>query len=349
MPQQVDYLIIGQGLAGSLLSWELLQHGCSIHLIDNQQENASQIAAGLINPVTGMRLVKNNHIDTLLPCAKKIYQTLSQFFQTDFYIEKSMLRIIRNEKENLSYQKRCHDPSYLDYLEPHLAQAPRSIHAPLGLIQQKQTGYLLTHKLLSHLKNYFQALQCYQACQFDYQNLQLNDTITWQGISAQKIIFCEGYQVINNPWFSYLPFQLAKGEILTMRTEQRLIPQMLNYGHWFIPLDAHQFRTGASFEHNHLDTKTTLKAQAQILATLSQTYPALSSASVEKQQANIRPTTRDKAPFIGLHPKHQNLAIFNGFGAKGSLQIPYYSQHFVQHLLNQTPLEERVNCLRYDQ
>jgi glycine/D-amino acid oxidase-like deaminating enzyme len=62
MPQQVDYLIIGQGLAGSLLSWELLQHGCSIHLIDNQQENASQIAAGLINPVTGMRLVKNNHI-----------------------------------------------------------------------------------------------------------------------------------------------------------------------------------------------------------------------------------------------------------------------------------------------
>jgi glycine/D-amino acid oxidase-like deaminating enzyme len=349
MTQQVDYLIIGQGLAGSLLSWELIQHGCNVHLIDNQQENASQIAAGLINPVTGMRLVKNNNIDTLLPCAKKTYQTLSQFFQEDFYIEKSMLRIIRNEKEQLSYQKRCRDPNYLNYLEPKLKQAPDSIHAPLGLIQQKQTGYLLTHKLLSSLKTYLQEQQCYQTCQFDYQNLQINKQVTWQGITAKKVIFCEGYQAIYNPWFNYLPFQLAKGEILTMRTEQILTPKMLNYGHWLIPLDAHHFRTGASFDNNNLDTQTTTQAKQQLLESLRQTCPSLHSATLDKQQANIRPTTLDKAPFIGQHPNHKNLAIFNGFGAKGSLQIPYYSQHFVANLLKQTPLEPQVNCLRCTQ
>ncbi len=349
MTQQVDYLIIGQGLAGSLLSWELIQQGCSIHLVDNQQENASQIAAGLINPVTGKRLVKNSNIDTLLPCAKQSYQTLSQFFQEDFYIEKSMLRIVRNEKENLSYQKRCQNPNYFNYLEAKLKQAPDSINAPLGLIQQKQTGYLLTHKLLSYLKKYFQEQQCYQACQFNYQDLQLNKRVTWQGITAKKIIFCEGYQAIYNPFFNYLPFQLAKGEILTMTSEQRLIPEMLNYGHWFIPLDAHRFRTGASFDNNNLDTLSTSAAKDQLLEALRQTYPLLSSATLDKQQANIRPTTLDKAPFIGRHPKYKNLAIFNGFGAKGSLQIPYYSQHFVQHLLKQTPLEDQVNCQRYSQ
>lgn len=347
MTQQVDYLIIGQGLAGSLLSWELIRHGCSIHLIDNQQENASQIAAGLINPVTGMRLVKNNHIDTLLPCAKQTYQTLSQFFQEDFYIEKSMLRIVRNEKEKLNYQKRCQDPSYLNYLDIKLKLAPDSIHAPLGIIQQKQTGYLLTQKLLSCLKSYFQEQQCYQACQFNYQDLQLNKPITWQGITAKKVIFCEGYQAIYNPWFNYLPFQLAKGEILTMRTKQVLSPEMLNYGHWLIPLDAHRFRTGASFDNTILDTQASTQAKEQLLETLRQTYPALNSATLEQQQANIRPTTLDKAPFIGHHPGHSNLTIFNGFGAKGSLQIPYYSQHFVQHLLKQTALEDQVNCQRY--
>ena len=55
---KVDYLIIGQGLAGSLLAWELIQRRCSVVVVDNGNENASQIAAGLINPITGMRFVK---------------------------------------------------------------------------------------------------------------------------------------------------------------------------------------------------------------------------------------------------------------------------------------------------
>ena len=66
-----DYLIIGQGLAGSLLAWELIQRDCKVVIIDNGKENASQVAAGLINPITGMRFVKSADVDTLLPAAKQ--------------------------------------------------------------------------------------------------------------------------------------------------------------------------------------------------------------------------------------------------------------------------------------
>ena len=347
MAKHVDYLIIGQGLAGSLLSWELIKQGCSIHLIDNQQENASQIAAGLINPVTGMRLVKNSNINTLLPTAKQTYQELSQFFKQDFYIEKPMLRILRNEKEILKFHQRIQDKTYLDYLETEISPAPGLINAPLGIIQQKQTGYLLTQKLLACLKKFLQEKQCYQATQFDYQDLHFDNGISWQDISAKKIIFCEGYQAIYNPWFKYLPFQLAKGEILTMTAKQALAPELLNYGHWFIPLNKHQFRTGATFDNINLNTQATVQGKNTLLQALIQIMPMLDSATVDKQQANIRPTTLDKMPFIGQHPEHQNLAIFNGFGAKGSLQIPYYSQRFVQYLLNQAPIAIEVNCQRY--
>lgn len=348
MAKHVDYLIIGQGLAGSLLSWELLKQGSSIHLLDNQQENASQIAAGLINPVTGMRLVKSNDIDTLLPCAKQTYQELSQFFQQDFYIEKSMQRIIRSDKERLKFQQRTQDNSYLEYLEPDIKSASSLIKAPLGIILQKQTGYLLTQKLLNCLKIYLQEKQSYQGVQFEYQDLQFNEGISWQGITAKKVIFCEGYQATHNPWFKYLPFQLAKGEILTLTSQQVLPTDMLNYGRWFIPLSKYQFRTGATFDNIVLDTKPSLQGKNTLLAALTQIMPTLDSATLVSQQANIRPTTLDKAAFIGQHPKHQNLYIFNGFGAKGSLQIPYYTQHFVQHLLHQTPIASQVNCQRYN-
>ena len=348
MSKQVDYLIIGQGLAGSLLSWELIKQGCSIQLIDNQQENASQIAAGLINPVTGMRLVKSNDVDTLLPYAKQFYQQLSTFFQQDFYIEKGMQRIVRNNKELIKFQQRIQDNDYLEYLQADIKTAPNLIKAPLGIIQQKQTGYLLTQKLLSCLQNFLQEKQSYQAAQFDYQDLQFSQNVRWQDISARKIIFCEGYQAVYNPWFKYLPFQLAKGEILTLTSEQAIPSDMLNYGRWFIPLSAHQFRTGATFDNIVLNSKTTLSGKNTLLDALTQIVPTLHNAILNKQQANIRPTTLDKAPFIGQHPAHPNLMIFNGFGAKGSLQIPYYSQHFVRHLLNQVPLDPKVNCQRYN-
>jgi len=347
MHKQVDYLIVGQGLAGSLLSWELIKQGCTVHLIDNQQENASQIAAGLINPVTGMRLVKSNHIDSLLPCALKTYQELSHYFKQSFYIEKPILRILRNEKEWLKFQQRLNDPAYSNFLAPQLKQTPHSIHAPLGVIQQKQTGYLLTKKLLAHLQNFLLTKNNYQAAQFNYSDLQLGKSVIWHELSAKKIIFCEGYQAINNPWFKTLPFQLAKGEILTLTSKMPLIPNILNYGHWFIPLNKYQFRTGASFDSQHINTHITESARQNLLTSLRQIYPVSKIAHLEQHQANIRPTTLDKAPFIGIHPQHKQLAIFNGFGAKGSLQIPYYSQQFTQYLLHNTAIDPHANCQRY--
>jgi glycine/D-amino acid oxidase-like deaminating enzyme len=64
-------------------------------------------------------------------------------------------------------------------------------------------------------------------------------------------------------------------------------------------------------------------------------------------QANVRPCTLDKQPFIGFHPQYPQLAIFNGFGAKGSLQIPLHSQHFANVLINNAALHSPGNIQRY--
>ncbi|HBA65740.1 MAG TPA: FAD-dependent oxidoreductase, partial [Methylococcaceae bacterium] len=56
----IDFLIVGQGLAGSLLAFELIQRNAQVMVVDDGRENASEVAAGLINPVTGIRLVKSD-------------------------------------------------------------------------------------------------------------------------------------------------------------------------------------------------------------------------------------------------------------------------------------------------
>lgn len=345
---EIDYLVIGQGLAGSLLAWELIQRQKKVIVVDNNKENASLVAAGLINPVTGMRLVKSARVDALLPTAIEFYQQLSAYFQQTFFIEKPMLRILRNNKELVACKKRLQNSDYQSFLSELIPSAPL-ITTPFGILKQQKTGYLLTKPLLKDLKNYFISIHAYIQAEIKYNDIALTPHLHWRNIRPKKIIFCEGYLACNNPWFSWLPFQLAKGEIISATTTQFIPQNILNYGHWFIPLNSHQFRTGATFDSVNLNLTPTKTAKEALLTSLHQVYPGFSMPSTCAQQTGIRPTTLDKQPFIGNHPKHPELIIFNGFGAKGSLQIPWYCHCLADYLLYNLAIPQHSNILRYNQ
>lgn len=343
---QIDFLIVGQGLAGSLLGWELCRRGRKILLVDNGKENASQVAAGLINPVTGQRLVKTADVETLLPQARAYYGTLQRFFRQTFFIEKPMLRLLRDEKERQSAENRLLETGYRDYLAG-ISEAEPNIDSPLGLLRQTQTGYLLTAPLLSALRGFFSERNSYLQTDIDYADIQLNPEFRWRHFRPRRIIFCEGHLGRHNPWFNWLPWQPVKGEILTGFFLGEPTGQILNYGHWFIPLPDGHFKTGATFDRDRLDMTVTEPAKAALLRDLHRVYPTSASARIIRQQAGIRPATQDRQPFLGFHPRNQRLTIFNGFGAKGSLLIPHHCQQFADTLLNDSPLPIHIDIKRH--
>lgn len=343
---KIDFLIIGQGLAGSLLAWELIQRNKKVIIIDNGTENASLMAAGLINPVTGMRFVKSTDVDHLLPTAKSYYQKLTDYFQQTFYIEKPLLRILTHQNQLKACQKRLRQSEYHPYIDSIIPNAPL-VKTSFGILIQKQTGYLLTRPLLNALKQYFISSNAYFKTTMKYSDIEFTPYLHWKNFQPSHIIFCEGHSATNNPWFSWLPFQPVKGEIITANAPIKLPQTILNYGHWLIPLDSYQFRTGATFDRESLDTTITEKAKAKLLESLQHVCPDISAGNKIIQQAGIRPTTLDKLPFIGGHPVHPKLLIFNGFGAKGSLQIPWYCQCLANHLLKNAPIPSHSNILRF--
>ncbi|MFA5985164.1 MAG: FAD-binding oxidoreductase [Methylococcaceae bacterium] len=344
----VDVLIVGQGLAGSFLGWELLQLGHKILVVDSGQQNASQIAAGLINPITGQRFVKSFQVDQLLPTAIASFQKLEAFFGQTFYRNKTMLRLFQSALEQTHCQTRKQDTQYADYLgEISLTNfAIDPFKAPYGYAQQKHTGYLLTLPLLACLKQFLIAHNSYRLAEFDYAKLQTKTGISWLDVTAQHIIFCEGYKVQQNPWFSWLPFQMAKGEILTLKNLSPLPDYLFNYGHWLIPLTEGTARTGATFDNTDLNLNISHTARDTLLQALNKAAPGLSH-SVLAQDCGLRPCTLDKQPILGAHPQHANILIFNGFGTKGSLQIPWHSQRMIEHLCQQLPLPSSCDINRY--
>lgn len=341
----VDFLIAGQGLAGSLLAFELIQRGCRVLVVDNGGTNASQVAAGLINPVTGMRLVKTPHIEQLLPAAAALYRQLAGEFGRTFYHEKKLIRIFKNPGEKATFAKRLADPAYLPYLEetdsPGLLDG--LVPTPHGFAVQKQTGYLSTRPLLEHLKQFLVERNAYIQNALAYPDIEFSPQLKWRDVQCRHIIFCEGHLSAGNPWFSWLPLQPAGGEILTLDFHARLPDYIVNKGHWLIPITPHQAKVGATYTPSPQPGQN---GRTVLLRSLTAML-ALQPARIATSESGIRPCTLDKQPFIGRHPEKKSLIIFNGFGSKGSLMIPWYCQRLAEHLLHQQALPEDCDIDRY--
>ena len=350
--QQKEFLIIGQGLAGSLLAWELIQRNKSVLVVDNDQANASKVAAGLINPVTGKRLVKTEYVDEILPVTKQYYQSLKTYFNTGFYTELPLFRIL-NDKINLDLaQKRLSETGYSPYLENILTSKP-GITSSHGLLKQKQTGLLNINLLLLTIKNYLIKNDCYIKSEFSAGNLSYENYISWNNMQFKYIIFCEGYKINSNPFFSWLPLKPVKGEMLSIQKthfkeeDSNLSNRLFNYGNWLIPEKNNVYRVGATFDRDNINHNTTESAKKELISSVMKVIPSMRESTVVEQKAGIRPTTIDRQPMIGSHPALKNFYVFNGFGTKGSLLIPYYCQQFADYILNKKHVPEKINISRF--
>lgn len=342
---QIDVLIIGQGLAGSLLAWEMLRQQLRVMVVDPDTENASKVAAGLVNPVTGQRLVKSADIDYLLPAARICYQQLAEQFKQEFFIPMPMLRILKNSREQKFANQRLQQFEYRDFLAEGFL--PDFLNNSSATLLQQQTGFLQTRSLLTNLRTFFIDSASYRQTRLAYQEISLQPNLQWRDIEPQHIVFCEGHQAENNPWFGSLPFQLAKGEILSCETSAQCPDHILNFGHWLIPHLPCRFRLGATFEPGNTDMAPTEQAKNSLLHSLRSFVPTLEHLEITAHEVGIRPTTRDKQPFIGTHPNFNRLHIFNGFGAKGSLSIPWYAHQFTASLKQSAMLPLNANIQRY--
>ena len=180
---------------------------------------------------------------------------------------------------------------------------------------------------------------------FDYANIEFrSEEIVWKNYSAQKIIFCEGYQSINNPYFNWLPFKLTKGEVLTVNFEKLELKHAINKGVFILPYDG-DYKLGATYNWDDLDEIPTEEGRNQLLKKASKFIN--DEIKVVNHQAGVRPTVIDRRPLLGVHHEHQQLAVFNGLGTKGVMLAPYFAHKMVDLLLKNEVLPNEVNINRF--
>ena len=350
-PETIDYLIIGLGLAGSSLAWLLEQHGQSFVVVDDVTESsASRIAAGVINPVAGQRLVKHPKTEIFLAAARAFYAGAADFFKQPFYFERPMIRLFSSAQERKIWAEKKANPAYsLDFGETFDAQRVWPVSGNRdGGYHQHNCGYLDARRLLDAMKAHFRATNRLIETEFRWDQLTPDaNGMVWNGARVGAVISCEGFRAKSNPYFSWLPLQLSKGEIITMESTADLPEWIVNQGKTLVPLDRRIFKFGATYERRTLDNMPSAIARDALFAKVRELLPAATRLQCLKQEAGIRSGSLDKNPFAGLHPTYPRLGIFNGFGSKGVLTIPYYAECFVQFLLHGKDLPAEICIDRY--
>lgn len=345
---EVDYLIIGQGLAGSLLAYELIQANKLIMVLDSPlQQKASDVAAGVINPVVFRRMTKSWMIDELYPHLLKSYTALERFLDVKLFYPMEIKKILSANDAELWQQKYTRNKlqAYINQQVDH--QFHPFVVTEFGTGTVQQSGRINLKLLIKSMEAYLSKKQIIRFEKFNFNQLSLeNRMVNYQDITAKKIIFCEGHGVSQNPYFTDIQFKHTKGEVLRIKTENYNSQFILNKAIFLMPEGNQYFMLGATYNWDDLSVRTSPQARHKLQENLSHIFS--DQYKITNQLAGIRPTTHDRRPVIGLHPTHKQIGIFNGLGSKGSIIGPYFASQLTDYLCGKiTQLHPEVSIDRY--
>ena len=336
-----NILIIGQGLAGTAMAWHLWERGVPFLIVDRGEPvTCSKVAAGLITPVTGMRLKLSWRFDTFYPEALRFYRRIGQRLGARFFFPRGYVRLLKDDQEQEKWDKRLRDPELRSYVHPKAPKLdPHVVSLPHAGFQQRHAAWLDTASYLEASRAFFATHNSYQ--QGEIQPADVHDdenSVTWNGQTFSHVVWAQGWQAAQHPLFHWVPFQSALGTILTAKADLNGERRILNRGCWLIPRSDGTLRAGSTYEWQFTDEHT---PSPEMLAKLESNLRALIAGPVDilASQSAVRPIIKGKQALIGTHPAHPRIALFNGLGSKGSLRSPWLARHLVEHLLDGSTLD----------
>jgi glycine oxidase len=341
-----DFIIIGQGLAGTTLAWQLHRRGLRVLLVDREGGNSSsRIAAGLITPVTGKRLAKSWRLDELYPAAAAFYRWVEARTHETFFLQRPSLRLFQDEEEREEYRKRACGVLAVLVRVPEPPINSDWFIAPFGGFEMPTAARLDVSRYIAVSRAFFQQSNEYLLADIDPKSdVEIaadGVRLPRFGFKCQAVIFCRGFDPAADPWFGGIRFNAAKGEILTMRIPELREERTVHRGVWLAPVGGDIYRTGSTYVWDDLRPEPTAAGRAEIEGRLRQFLRL--PFEVMGHQAAVRPVIDAGYPVLGSHPEYPQVAYFNGLGSKGSLLAPFFAEQLSAYLMGERKVDPEVD------
>jgi glycine/D-amino acid oxidase-like deaminating enzyme len=339
-----DFIIVGQGIAGSFLAWYIQKANQTVIVIDDAKPNASsRVAAGIIHPVTGRRIVKTWMADALIPFAWKFYSEIENHLRIKIFHPLGIVELLSSAKEFNDWMARSEEQGLESYIDSSFDGNAynRYLQAFHKKILIKNSAWVDTSILLDTFRKFFTEGGNFLNEKFEVEKLQLSEGgVVYKDIVASKIIFCDGIEAINNPYWKHLPFIPSKGEMIKIRADMKL-DHILNKKIFILPAGEDLFKVGSTYAWKYESDSPSDEAREELIMQLKSVLKI--PFEVVGQSSGIRPTVKDRRPMLGLHKQFPQVGIFNGLGTKGCLLAPYFANHMTSFLTGKIELMKEVD------
>ncbi|MEY4272446.1 MAG: hypothetical protein RL250_1312 [Verrucomicrobiota bacterium] len=342
---QVDFLIVGQGLAGSLLARSLRARGVRVAVVDDAWRSASSlVAAGLMTPLTGRRFTLTPDYPGLFARAGEVLGALGVFHPVDVY------RLFVDAEQRERGLKRAGDPT----CQPFIRGLTERRGELLAELTDEQGGALMRGawvdlpKLLAETRALLAAEGALIEASFDPAEVQVGpEGVDWRHVRATGVVYCDGYKSAQRGPFAYLPWQPAKGEALDLRSDAPQSSFILNREGWALPLGLGRWRAGTNWEWTGLDETPTAAQRDKFVARFQGYFQGPVSVEVTGHKAGVRPCTSDNQPFLGTHPEQPRFHLFNGLGPRGTVWAPTLAEEMADYLVSGRALRPGCDLRRF--
>ena len=211
-------LVVGQGLAGTLVSHAALQRGWDCHVMDSGQPSASSVAAGMFNPMSFRRIIEvwdaRPHLDSMTATYRAFEADLGESFLHFLPI----LKQIPNAEYAEEWNRKALDSPWIEPVRSDaevLQRFPDAVPSPghgYGLVQGG--GWLDLPRLIQAWRDRLMEEGRFTAGQWSAAQAQKANDDGWD-----TIIDCRGCGAALDSTAGPLDIRANRGEILTVKPD----------------------------------------------------------------------------------------------------------------------------------
>lgn len=341
---KVDYIIVGDGYAAIFMAYHLLFSNKSFVLFSEGKKSATQVSAGIINPVVLKKFTTFWKAQEQIDYLKNFLQQIKNYTGKDYFVNAPVLRIFHDEAEQNTWFKKSSSENLSAFLDQEFVAVNflKNVYKSGKVLQ---SGRLKVTKFFQDAMELFSKNNQIVFEKFEYHLLDPENCM-YKNYRFSKVIFCEGMSVKNNPYFRDLPVIANKGHHIKVRLTVPIDQYItVKKKHFLFHLEEDLYFYGGTYERDATDVGIDGRAVEQLKKGLQEIYPH--AFDVDDIQTGFRPTVQDRRPLIGAHFLHKNLVVFNGLGARGILNGCYFSNLLLQYLEYGKELPDEVSLNRF--
>lgn len=342
-----DYLIVGLGLSGAALTFKMEKMGKSFLVFDDESQKASKVAGGIMNPVVLKRFTLAWKADEQLDKAYSFYTDAERFLKKPFLAPLEIYRRFSSVEEQNDWFAATDRPGLSPFLDPNLiSEVNPHIPGEFSFGKLRKTAKIDTRAFLGSYADHLEEKGRLKRETFAYQNLKITEAgVEYRGLAFKKAIFCEGFGLLKNPYFNYLPLRGNKGEYIFIKAPGLDLEVGVKSSVFIIPAGDDLYVVGATYSNSDKSPNPTVKAREELVAKLKNFVKA--DFEVVDQVAGLRPSTIDRRPLAGQHPVHKDLYCCNGFGSRGVLLAPTISEGLLNNIEHGESMDPEMDIARF--